>query len=157
MQRYTIGKEQFIQAVKESFSIRQVLIKLGIVAEGGNYKIYHSRKKKWGVDDSHFTGQGHLRGKEHDWSKRIPLEEILVADSDYMSIHRLKQRILKSNLIKEECAICRITEWNNQKLSLHLDHKNGINNDHRLENLRLLCPNCHSQTETYCRRKSSLK
>ena len=52
------------------------------------------------------------------------------------------------------CTICRINEWQGQPLTLHLDHINGINNDNRFENLRLLCPNCHSQTETYGRRAS---
>lgn len=62
----------------------------------------------------------------------------------------VKARILNMNLIEYKCLICNIIEWNNKKLSLHLDHINGITNDNRLSNLRFLCPNCHSQTETYC-------
>ena len=61
----------------------------------------------------------------------------------------VRKSILRKELIPYKCGICGIQEWNGKKLSLHLDHINGINNDHRLENLRFLCPNCHSQTETY--------
>ena len=61
----------------------------------------------------------------------------------------LRNRIIKNNLIPYKCAICGTTEWLGRNLSLELDHINGINNDNRLENLRFLCPNCHSQTITY--------
>lgn len=63
---------------------------------------------------------------------------------------RIKEIIRENNLLPLSCAECGINEWMGKTLSLHLDHINGINNDNRLENLRLLCPNCHSLTETYC-------
>ena len=61
----------------------------------------------------------------------------------------VRKTIIREKLIPYECSKCGINEWNGKMLSLHLDHINGVNNDHRLENLRFLCPNCHSQTETY--------
>ena len=61
----------------------------------------------------------------------------------------LRRNILRNNLLPYKCAICGISKWNNKTLSLELDHINGMNNDNRLENLRFLCPNCHSQTTTY--------
>ena len=61
----------------------------------------------------------------------------------------MKARLIKEGYIEYKCAICGIKDWLGQPLSLQLDHINGINDDHRLENLRLLCPNCHSQTDTY--------
>ncbi len=82
-----------------------------------------------------------------------PLEEILIVNSPHSNSHTLRLRLIKCELLKNECAICALTHWQNRPLSLHLDHVNGNNRDHRLENLRLLCPNCHSQTESYCRRK----
>ena len=66
-----------------------------------------------------------------------------------MGIARLKERLVKEGILEYKCAECGISKWNNKPLSLHLDHINGINNDHRIENLRFLCPNCHSQTDTY--------
>ena len=63
---------------------------------------------------------------------------------------QIKKKIINEYGILEQCSICQTGNiWNNEPLSLQLDHINGINNDHRLENLRLLCPNCHSQTETF--------
>ena len=68
----------------------------------------------------------------------------------------LRRCILKHGLLPYKCDICGITEWNNKTLSLELDHINGKNNDNRLENLRFLCPNCHSQTSTYGSRNQQL-
>ncbi len=79
-----------------------------------------------------------------------PLEEILVENSNY---HRasLKARLLALGILKNKCSSCGLgSEWNGKPLVLHIEHKNGIGNDNRLENLAILCPNCHSQTPTYC-------
>ena len=64
--------------------------------------------------------------------------------------HKLKQKLLKENLIENKCAICGINEWLGQPIVLQLHHINGDNTDNRIENLQLLCPNCHSQTDNYC-------
>ncbi len=72
--RYT--KNDFIEAVKSSISMRQVLRKLGLVEAGGNYHQAKLRIKNLQLDTSHFLGQGHLRGKSHSWTKKIPLSEI---------------------------------------------------------------------------------
>lgn len=82
--------------------------------------------------------------------KCTPLELILIANSTYTNTWRLKKRLINAGILKDECLDCGIgTEWNGKILSLQLDHINGINSDNRLENLRILCPNCHSQTDTY--------
>jgi hypothetical protein len=131
-------------------SYRQTLAYMGLKPAGGNYKLCQNLIKINDIDISHFTGQGHLRGKHHSYKTLIPLEEILVENSTYTCNHSLKIRLFKAGLIEDKCKICGITEWRGEKLSLHLDHENGKNDDHRLENLRLLCPNCHSLTKTYC-------
>lgn len=137
------------QLVKECKSYAQVLKKMNLSPKGGNYRILKRKIKEANIDTSHFTGKGHLRGKTHDWAKKIPLENILTENSDYQS-YKLKNRLLKEKLIENVCVDCGLTGiWNGKSINLHLDHINGINTDNRLENLRMLCPNCHSQTDTY--------
>lgn len=85
---------------------------------------------------------------------RFSNEKVFSVGSTYPR-HKLKARIIAQKLIEYECEDCENDgDWNGKKLVLQLDHKNGINNDHRLENLRFLCPNCHSQTENYAGKNS---
>jgi len=70
---------------------------------------------------------------------------------------KIRTEIIKNELLPYKCNECGISEWKGKSLSLHLDHTNGINNDNRIDNLRFLCPNCHSQTDTYCGKANRLK
>lgn len=89
--------------------------------------------------------------------KKTDLSKVLVQNSTYAR-HALKRRLIEENLIPYECQVCKNDGgWNNQKLSLHLDHINGVFNDNRLCNLRFLCPNCHSQTDSYAGKNSIRK
>lgn len=144
--------EQFITAVKESESISKVLQKLVLKATGGNYKLAKNRIKKLNIDISHMTGRGHLKGKTHNWSKKKSLEEILIKDSDYANSNNLRKRLIKEGIFEKKCYNCGLTDWLGARLAFELEHKNGANNDNRIENLTILCPNCHSQTPTYCGR-----
>jgi len=84
------------------------------------------------------------------------LEDILIEGSTY-STEKLKTRLLKAGIFKEICNICGVNSiWQGRRLVLQLDHINGVPNDHRIDNLRTLCPNCHSQTSTYCGRNKKL-
>lgn len=148
-EKTTYTEQEFIEVVKTNYSIASCLMALGLKQYGGNYKTFHAKIKYLNLDITHFTGQGHLKGKTHNWSNPKPLNKILVKNSTYLTTSSLKKRILKEGLLEYKCSECGIKEWNNKKLSLQLDHINGINDDNRIENLRLLCPNCHSQTETY--------
>ena len=145
--KYT--KEEFIDAVKTSTSFRQVLHKLNIKKAGGNYKTAKRKIKLLNLDISHFTGQAYLKGKTHNWWKKIPLQEILIKDSTYSGSYKLKNRLLKEGLFERKCYKCEMTKWLNQLIPLELDHINGENFDNRIENLTLLCPNCHALTPTY--------
>ena len=140
--------EQFIEIVKLSTSIQQVLKKLGFRLAGGNYKTFHERVKRLNLDTSHFTGMAHLKGKTHHWGYLIPIEDILVKNSTYPT-SKLKNRLIKANLVEDKCAICGLSLWLDKPISLEIHHINGICNDNRIDNLQLICPNCHSQTENF--------
>lgn len=87
--------------------------------------------------------------------KRIKNEEVFIRESSFTT-QLVKRRIVEQNLIKYQCAICNNdATHNNKPLTLQLDHINGNNRDHRLKNLRFLCPNCHTQTETYGGKKTT--
>lgn len=144
-------------AVSSSPSIRQVLIALGLNATGANYRSVRDAVARLALDTSHWTGQAHLRGKSHNYSTRIPLSEICVPDSAYTNTSSLKSRLLKEGVLEEKCALCGLTHWLGEKLSLVLDHINGESRDHRLENLRLLCPNCNSLQPTFAGRNKALR
>lgn len=146
--RYT--GEQFAEAVQSSVSIRQVLSKLGLHPTGANYEVAKRRIRALGLDDGHFTGQGHLKGKTHNWRPPAPLIGILVEDSTYAGgTYRLKHRLIKEGLLEAKCHSCGLTEWLGRPIPLELEHKNGRRTDNRIANLTLLCANCHSLTDTF--------
>ena len=112
------------------------------------------------LDTSHLVGQAWSKGlKRPDISKRQrSLEEILVLGSQ-VKTDDLKRRLIRVGLKEAACEMCHGTQWNGRPIPLELDHVNGRSDDNRLENLRILCPNCHAQTPTYRARnigKSSL-
>lgn len=95
-----------------------------------------------------------LRWKDKNYRSvsptKIPISEILEGRHPYYQTLKLKKRLIKEGIKKNECEICKISEWNGEPLSMQLDHIDGNSHNHKLENLRMTCPNCHSQTETYC-------
>jgi hypothetical protein len=104
-----------------------------------------------GIDTSHFVGQGWLKGSRHSYTK-VPLEEILVENSTYTSSASLRRRLVAEGLREPCCDRCGVDMWFGQPLPLALDHINGDHTDNRIENLRILCPNCHAITPTWCHR-----
>lgn len=147
--KYRINEDDLKNAINNSFSIAEVCRKLNIRPVGGNYKLIHCKIKVFNLDTSHFTGRGWLKGKKYISSRRAKLTDILVKDSTYTNSYNLKNKLYNEGIKEHKCEVCGISEWNDKKLSLQLDHVNGDSLDNRLENLRIICPNCHSQTDNF--------
>jgi hypothetical protein len=137
---------EFSLAVKESGSIRQVLQKLNLREAGGNYQCAKDRIKKLNLDTSHFHGMSWNKGKK--LPKRNPIETYLV-ENRLVQSNNLKKRLINEGLKDHKCECCGITEWNGQPTPIELDHIDGNRYNNTIENLRILCPNCHAQTDTY--------
>jgi Zn finger protein HypA/HybF involved in hydrogenase expression len=112
--------------------------------------------RKFGFDYSTWK-EAVKRGDIIPHNHVLPMEKLLVADRKKTSRSNLKRRLISEGYLERKCAMCGITEWRGQLLAFDLDHINGVNNDNRLENLRLLCPNCHSQTETHAGKNNLYK
>jgi hypothetical protein len=104
--------------------------------------------ERLGVDTSHFVGQGWRKGITSPVVAARPLEEVLVVGRRVQS-NNLKERLIREGLKKRICELCERKDWNGRPIPLELDHVNGRRDDNRLENLRIVCPNCHAQTSTY--------
>lgn len=140
---------QLVAAVGSSVSKRQVLDELGLRPTGGNYTQLAEHIERLGLDIDHFTGQGWNSGEDYVNPRKIPMAEILVEDSSYKNSNNLRKRLLKEGMLARECVICELKLWLGKPIPLELDHINGKHTDNRIENLRMLCPNCHAQTDTY--------
>lgn len=141
------SKEELKQKLINSKSFAQFIISIGYMKKSTS--VYRLVRKYLEEIDLH----NYI--PVYDYKETI--NNLLIKNS-IGSLRNLKKRIIDEKIIDYKCRICDNTgEWNNKKLTLQLEHKNGNSEDNRLENLEFLCPNCHSQTETWCSRKNSKK
>ena len=157
MKKYNWEKERVEKAVKKTKCWFDCLEELGIPKAGGNWRTLKKKVKEYNIDVSHFD---YIYAKTHN-GKHKQKKICERKDSD---IFKESPKISKSNLKKEyisrvlknspKCEKCGITNWNGKELIFQLHHINGNNNDCRKDNLQLLCPNCHSQTENYANKKT---
>lgn len=142
--------EDLVIAVKKAYSYRSVIKMLGLVPAGGNYVQVQYAIRRLNLDTVHFKGMGWNKGTKYILPHiRSKLEDLLVEGSTCQS-YKLKKRLFESGIKLPKCEIC---GWAKKSLDgripVELDHMNGNRNDNRIENLRILCPNCHSLQPTH--------
>ena len=138
-----ISNTEFKNIVKNSKYIKDVLLKCGYKATNNKRSRDKIKKRieELNIDISHFK-----------YTHPKTLKQICIQNSNVCNKYStcLKRRLLKEKIFEDKCCICKMGNvWNNKPIQLQLDHINGNNKDNRIENLRILCPNCHSQTSTF--------
>lgn len=150
MPRY--GEKEAREAVADSRSFAEALRKLGMSVAGGNHRLFKEWVARWEIPTDHFDGGASVRRLPSKVAK--PLDEVLVQNSTYPR-NKLKQRLYLEGLRERCCQMCGQDEnWQGRTMSLILDHINGVPDDNRLENLRIVCPNCAATLDTHCGRKN---
>lgn len=147
--RRSWSDEQLVAAVKVSYSYREVISILGLIPAGGNYAQVQTRIRVLGIETLHFRGSRWNTGKKYHTNSRPALEVLLNKGSSVQS-YKLKRRLFEVSLKDERCELCGWAERaSDGRVPVELDHINGDHSDNRLENLRILCPNCHSLQPTH--------
>ncbi len=144
--------EMLSPIVESSLSYAEVLRHLGLKQTGGSQSNIKRLVQKYGIGTDHFLGQARNQGDDHRGPRKATADEILVLRDPLAQpekAFKLRRAMIEIE-IPYRCALCGMEAvWNGQPLMLTVDHVNGCRNDNRRENLRFLCPNCHSQTPTF--------
>jgi hypothetical protein len=136
------------EAIAGSTNWAQALRVLGMRAAGGNHAVLKRWARAWQIPTDHFAPYADVG--RHLLRARVPLEDVLVEGSTY-SRSSLKRRLYESGLKSAACELCgQGEEWRGRRMSLILDHINGVHDDNRLENLQIVCPNCAATLTTHC-------
>jgi hypothetical protein len=149
MNKKTWTERQLREAAEKARSVRQILKELGLKQAGGNYAQIKKYLEIYKIDLSNIKGRGWKKGLRGLDTPRISLDKILVKNSDFQS-HKLKKRLFSIGLKSIKCEECGWAKKSDDgRIPLELDHINGDRRDNRLDNLRVLCPNCHSLKPTH--------
>lgn len=155
--KHRYSDELLTSIVADSYSIAEILRKLNIVPAGGNYSTVRIKIKKLNLDTTHFTGMlwskgrtksDHLSLRNKSANSVIPLDQVLIKDR-HTSSNGLKKRLIEEGIKSHICEMCFATEWLGKKIPLELHHADGDSTNNELDNIQLLCPNCHSTTSNY--------
>lgn len=156
-----MDKEKIIKIIESSKNRLEVLVKLGWNTQTNGYRRLDKFIKNNSINTFHFESiaerMKRIRSKQIIKPK-YDLAEILVVDSNYINTTTLKNRLYKEGFKEKKCELCGQTEmWRGRKLSLILDHINGVYDDNRIENLRIVCPNCNATLDTHCGKNKKYK
>lgn len=144
---FTTTDEQIIDAIAFSNSMREAASKTNL-----HYNTFSRRAKQLGIYKPNQGGKGKSKPKA-DGNGKIQLAEILDGSHPSYQTFKLKRRLYKSGIKQNKCEICSLESWLSAPIECELDHIDGNSYNHKLENLRILCPNCHSQTTTFRAKK----
>lgn len=142
MEKYNWSEEKIRAAIADNINYTDVLRALGIPVCGNNTTTLKKKIGLYSIDVSHFTFSPKRRGHKR------PIESYLINGS-YCNRALLKDRLIKAGYKRNVCEICGISEWNGKPLTMQMHHKDGDNKNNNLDNLMMICPNCHAQTENY--------
>lgn len=143
-------EEDIIKIIKESNNLHQVCNKLGKKPTNEYYNVLRRIIVDNNIDTSHFC----VDNRERKPHKRYKFEEIFVKDSPYTKTSGLAKKLFDAGIKEARCEECGLTEWNGKPIVFQTHHINGDPTDNRIENLKILCPNCHSQTDNFCKHKN---
>lgn len=149
--------EQFVDAIRNSVTLTEAMGRIGLKMGGGSFSSMKQHMKRLGVDTSHFLGSrvGNIYAR---MAVSYKMEDILVENSTYAGTSGLKRRLIREGFLENKCYVCGLKdEWNGLPISLQIDHINGRRTDNRIGNLRIICPNCHSQTDSYAGKHKKMR
>lgn len=153
MKRIKYTKELLEENVKGCYSFAELCRRLRLAPEGSNPKTLRRKMDEFGVDYSHFTGKAWNKNPSNPVYKGKYLAKLCEHSS--LNSSNAKNLVYKLGLKENKCEICGITEWLGKPIVCELHHINGDSTDNRIENLQILCPNCHSQTDNFRSRNRS--
>ena len=159
---WQVTREELVRRLESSDSMAAVIRGFGLSGHGSNHVTLKNRLKSEDIDLESYKKKWlevkKVQTRELSKSRSKPLEYYLVEGNSSTSSYHLKRKLITAGVLPNECQVCGLTEWMGKPLVLDIHHANGISTDNRLENLSLLCPNCHRQTENFAgKNKKSFK
>jgi len=138
--------EELLKLAAASYSVSDMMRRMGLIPAGGNHTHYKKKLQQLGFKNFKIRPK-----KPTPTIKKRSIEDYLVIDGPRVNGSKLRKLLVESGLKQHRCEICGIENWLDKPISLHLDHIDGDRSNNKIKNLRILCPNCHSQTPTYGR------
>ena len=143
MRTRSYDDESLREAVAQATSLRQVIVRIGLVPAGGNYATVQHHIERLGLSTAHFG-----RPAKYERYTATPTA-MLLTNGTVVQSFKLKTRLLREGLLAARCTSCCGTHWQGQPIPLELHHQDGNRRNNTLDNLTLLCPNCHALTDSY--------